>query len=157
MRVRLGCGGSDFDYGDKVPRPRILPAPMSASVFQLKFQIPPFRVDAQCPRMHGHRARARLERWLDIQRIQKQTGILVDKSPGHLWRDKWTALSGPLSRTEDAGCTPHQVTSQNFKRNASRLKVLRGTHDTFVRSATSNFWRVFRARIDFTRRCDALS
>ena len=99
----------------------------------------------------------KLERWLDIQRIQKQTGILVDKSPGHLWRDKWAALSGPLSRTEDAGCTSNQVTSQNFKRNASRLKVLRGTHDTFVRSATSNFWRVFRARIDFTRRCDALS
>ena len=29
------------------------------------------------------------------------TGILVDWSPGHLWRVKWTALSGPLSRRHE--------------------------------------------------------
>ena len=34
--------------------------------------------------------------------------MLSSNSPGHLWRDKWTALSGPLSGGQPAGPAPLQ-------------------------------------------------
>ena len=43
-----------------------------------------------CPVKADHRRR--------LGTFTQTSGILVDQSPpGHLWRDTWTALSGPLS------------------------------------------------------------
>ena len=64
--------------------------------------------------------KARLWPWLSVKTQQtrlncsflarkrscSESGILVDYPPSHLWRDKWTALSGPLSRGLPAAFAP---------------------------------------------------
>ena len=48
--------------------------------------------------------------------------------PGHLWRDKWTALSGPLSLTLSAARRRSRSMPSTLR--ATRARTMKGSYST---------------------------